>query len=418
MIKKIIAREILDSRGNPTLEVDVFTENHFGRVAVPSGASTGTHEACELRDNDKTRFNGKGVLKAVSNVNNIIQNELIGDSVLDQTKIDNKLKEIDNTKNKSFLGANAILGVSLAISKVAALEKGISLYEYYAYISGNKSYEVLPMPMMNIINGGKHSDSGLSIQEFMIVPTGANSFSESIRFGAEVFHRLKNILKADKLTVSVGDEGGFAPQIKTHEAVLDYIVKAIDECGYTDRIKIALDAAASEFYIDGKYKIDNGYLNSNELTSYYEYLVNKYPIISIEDSHSEDDFDGFKSCMDTLGDKIQLVGDDLFVTNTERIKMGITDNLANSVLIKPNQIGTLTETIEAINLAKDNGLKCIVSHRSGETEDTTISDLSVGLNTGQIKTGSVSRTDRVCKYNQLIRIEESLGDKSIFSSPF
>ncbi|MCK9186775.1 phosphopyruvate hydratase [Candidatus Gracilibacteria bacterium] len=416
-IKKIVAREVLDSRGIPTIEVEVFTENGFGRAIVPSGASTGIHEALELRDGDKKRYMGKGVLNAVKNVS-IIAEALIGMESYNQKEIDKKMIEMDGTENKSKLGANAILAVSLAVLRASANEKNLYLYEYI-----NPKSVTLPVPMMNIINGGKHADSGLDIQEFMIMPVGAEKFSEALRMGVEVFNALKSLLKDAGFSVAVGDEGGFAPKLSGNEEALDYIVKAIEKAGYKPwkDIMIALDCAASEFYDKEKniYKIKvNGIyqeLSSADLVGFYDVLLRKYPIVSIEDSHSEDDFDGFQKMMKATDGGIQLVGDDLFVTNVKRLKEGISKGLANSVLIKLNQIGTYSETISAIKMAKDVGWTAVVSHRSGETEDTTIADLVVGMETGFIKTGSLSRTERICKYNQLLRIEERLGEKAVFA---
>jgi len=416
-ITKIQAREVLDSRGIPTVEVEVFTENGFGRAIVPSGASTGVHEALELRDLDKKRYMGKGVLNAVKNVS-VIAETLIGMDSEQQEEIDKKMIKIDGTENKSKLGANAILAVSLAVLRASANEKNLYLYEYI-----NPAAVTLPVPMMNIINGGKHADSGLDIQEFMIVPVGAEKFSEALRMGVEVFNALKDLLKEGGFSVSVGDEGGFAPKLKSNEEALDYIVKAIEKAGYKPwkDVMIALDAAASEFYDTEKnvYKIKvNGVaqeLSSADLVGFYDVLLRKYPIVSIEDSHSEDDFDGFQKIMKSTEGGIQIVGDDLFVTNVKRLEEGISKGLANSVLIKLNQIGTYSETISAIKMAKNAGWTAVVSHRSGETEDTTIADLVVGMETGLIKTGSLSRTERICKYNQLLRIEERLGEKAVFA---
>ncbi|OGJ49260.1 phosphopyruvate hydratase [Candidatus Peregrinibacteria bacterium RIFOXYA2_FULL_33_7] len=416
-IKHIHAREILDSRGNPTLEVEVYTDKNMGRAAVPSGASTGIHEANELRDNDKKRYSGKGVLKAVSNVNKILNKELRNFDVLKQEKLDKKMIEIDGTANKSKLGANAILGVSLANAVVASKEKKLEFYEYL-----NKDAKLLPVPMMNIMNGGQHADSGLDIQEFMIVPVGAGSFKEALRMGAEIFHSLKSILKDNKLQTSVGDEGGFAPNLPNNEKAFEFILEAIKKAGYkaSKDVMLAIDAAASEFY-DKKKKVYNikvkgkkKELNSVQLTDFYDGLVSEYPIFSIEDSHNEDDFEGWSYMNKKLGDKIQIVGDDLFVTNVKRLEKGIDLNSANAILIKLNQIGTLTETIEAIMTANKAGWNSIVSHRSGETEDTIITDFVVSMETGQIKTGSLCRTERVCKYNRLLRIEEKLGKKAVY----
>jgi len=405
-IKDIKAREILDSRGNPTVEVDVILEsNILGRASVPSGASTGTREALELRDNDK-RYFGKGVKKAVNNVNTIIKASLIGMDSLNQREIDYKMIELDGTKTKSNLGANAILGVSMAVMKAAALYKGISLYKYIG--DGTN----MPTLMMNIINGGRHADNPLDIQEFMIIPI-RDKAEEKIRVGAEVFHTLKSILKELNMVTAVGDEGGFAPNISSNEEALKLIIKAIEKAGYIpgEDVKIALDVAASEIYKDGYYTIENKNLKVEELIEYYENLVNKYPIVSIEDPVDENDWEGFKLMTKRLGDKIQIVGDDLFVTNKEMLQKGIDLECGNAILIKVNQIGTITETIETINLAKENNYNTIISHRSGETEDTTISNLAVGLDLKQMKTGSLSRTDRTCKYNELIRIEEEISNK-------
>lgn len=414
-IQKIRAREVLDSRGNPTVEVEVFTEKGFGRAIVPSGASTGAHEAVELRDGDKARYGGKGVLKAVENVEGELADAVIGMDSEDNEGIDETMIKLDGTENKGRLGANAILGISLAAAHASAAERGVYLYEYL-----NPEAKTLPLPMMNIINGGVHADSGLDIQEFMVMPVGASNFREALRMGAEIFHTLKGLLKEAGLATSVGDEGGFAPNLPDNEAALDFIVKAIETAGYKawKEVMIALDVAASEFYKDGMYNIKVGgkeeKLSSGDLASYYDVLLRKYPIISIEDSHSEDDWEGWKKMMNSTGKTIQLVGDDLLVTNVKRLERGIKEEVANSILIKVNQIGSLTETIAAIEMAKEAKWTAVVSHRSGETEDTTIADLVVAMETGQIKTGSLSRTDRVCKYNQLLRIEERLGDKADF----
>lgn len=402
-IKNIIAREILDSRGNPTVEVDVYLESGImGRAAVPSGASTGMREALELRDKDN-RYLGKGVGKAVNNVNTIIKPALIGKDALNQKAIDAILIDLDGTENKSNLGANAILGVSMATMKAAANYKGEPVYKY---IGNGKT---LPRPMMNIMNGGAHADNNLDFQEFMIIPE-ANCIKERIRIGAEVFHTLKAILKSKGYTTAVGDEGGFAPNLKNTKEALDLIIEAITKAGYKPGIdvNIGLDVAASEFYEDGLYEVEGKKLTTNQLIDMYVDLVNNYPIISIEDPVDENDWVGFRTITEKLGDKVQLVGDDLFVTNAKYLQMGIDNHAGNAILIKVNQIGTISETIETINLAKKNGYKTVISHRSGETEDTTIADLAVGLDLGQIKTGSMSRTDRMCKYNQLIRIEEEL----------
>jgi len=414
-ITKIFAREVLDSRGNPTVEVDLTTEKGFGRAIVPSGASTGIHEAVELRDGDKSRYKGKGVLKAVENVKGPIAEAVIGMDSEDQAGIDKKMIDLDGTENKGKLGANAILGVSIAAARASANEKNIFLFEHF-----NKNAVKLPLPLMNIMNGGKHADSGLDIQEFMIVPVGADSFAEALRMGAEIFHTLKGILKEKGLSTAVGDEGGFAPNLPDNEAALDYIVQAIEMAGYKPwkEIMIALDAAASEFYDSKNDKYDikiNGKaekLTSSELINFYDVLLRKYPIISIEDGHNEDDMEGFKMLMKDIGKTIQVMGDDFTVTNVKRLKKAIDEKACNSVLIKLNQIGTVTETIDAIEMAKKANWTSVVSHRSGETEDTTIADFVVGMETGQIKTGSLSRTERICKYNQLLRIEEHLGEKA------
>ena len=400
------AREILDSRGNPTVEVDVMLENGImARAAVPSGASTGEREALEMRDGDKKRFNGKGVLNAVSNVNNKIKPVVIGMDVFDQYGIDTAMIELDGTKTKSNLGANAILGVSMACLKAAAKAKNVPLYRY---IGDGKT---LPVPMMNIINGGAHADNKLDFQEFMIIPQ-RDTIHERVRVGAEVFHALKSVLNKKGLSTGVGDEGGFAPDLESNTEGFELIIEAIKKAGYTPGVdvKLAIDVAASEFYNDGKYNLvgEGRKLTTDELISFYEELINKYPIISIEDPVDENDWEGFKKITEKLGDKVQLVGDDLFVTNKECLQKGIDMKAGNAILLKVNQIGTITETLETIKLAKDNGYKTIISHRSGETEDTTIADLAVGLDLGQIKTGSMSRTDRMCKYNQLMRIEEEL----------
>ncbi len=405
-IKNIIGREILDSRGNPTVEVDVILENGLlGRASVPSGASTGVHEALELRDNDPKRYLGKGVLKAVNNVNTLIKDSIVG-MELNQEEIDNKLLEIDGTKDKSKLGANAMLGVSLAAFKVGALLNNQPLYRYIG--DGVEC----PVPMMNILNGGAHADNGLDFQEFMIVPS-SDTFKEALRMGVEVFHNLKKVLKENGYNTGVGDEGGFAPNLSQNTDALDMIITAIEASGYVPGkdINLALDVAASEFYKDGKYTIvgENRELSKEEMVEYYVDLISKYPIISIEDGMAEDDYDGWKLLTDKIGDKIQLVGDDLFVTNKELLQHGIDLGIANAILLKLNQIGTVTETLETIDLARKNNYKTVISHRSGETEDTYIADFAVGLELGQIKTGSASRTDRTCKYNQLLRIEEELN---------
>lgn len=411
----IYAREVLDSRGNPTVEVEVYTEaGAMGSAIVPSGASTGVHEAVELRDNDEKRFLGKGVETAVDTVNLEIADELVGWDVFDQVGIDNYLIELDGTENKSRLGANAILGVSLAVAKAAADENGQRLFEYIGGVNG----KTLPVPMMNILNGGQHADNNVDIQEFMIMPVGGENFKESLRIGTEVFHNLKNVLKSRKLNTAVGDEGGFAPNLESNEEALQTIVEAIKKAGYEPGkdVMIAIDAAASEFYEDGKYNMagDNAVRTSDEMIEYYKNLVEKYPIISIEDGLAEDDWDGWKNLTKELGSKIQLVGDDLFVTNVKRLQKGIEMGVCNSILIKLNQIGTLTETLDAIELAKRHGYTAVISHRSGETEDTTIADVAVATNAGQIKTGSTSRTDRICKYNQLLRIEDMLESTAVY----
>jgi len=417
-IKTITARQIFDSRGNPTVEVDVHTENgSFGRAAVPSGASTGEHEAVELRDGGSD-YMGKGVSIAVENVNSVISQALIGKSVLNQEEIDNIMLDLDGTENKSILGANAILGVSLAVSKAAASFNRIPLYKY---LGGNDA-SILPVPMMNIINGGSHSDAPIAFQEFMIMPVEAKSFSHAVKMGSEIFHHLKKILSERKLSTAVGDEGGFAPKLDGTEDALETIIKSITSAGYRagDDVMIALDCASSEFYENGKYDYrifegeDAKILNSEEQANYLSELVDKYPIISIEDGMDENDWDGWKYLTKISGDKVQLVGDDLFVTNEKILQKGISENAGNSILIKVNQIGTLTETINAVRLAQKNGYTTVMSHRSGETEDYTISDLSVALGTGQIKTGSMSRSDRISKYNQLLRIEEELKEKAIY----
>jgi len=410
-ITSIHAREILDSRGNPTVEVETELENGtVGRAAVPSGASTGAFEAMELRDGDKKRYTGKGVLKAVDNINSIIAPELEGMDALYQREIDQMMRDLDGTENKSKLGANAILGVSLSAAKAVALSLQMPLYRYLGGINGH----VLPSPMMNILNGGEHADNSVDLQEFMIMPLGALTFSEGLRMGAEVFHNLKKVLGKDGLNTAVGDEGGFAPDLKTNEDAIKYIIKAIETAGYKPGkdIYIALDPAATEFFEKGKYNLkgEGKVLTPDEMVDYYAGLVEKYPIISIEDGMAEEDWDGWKKLTERIGDEVQLVGDDLFVTNTKRLKKGIEMGVANSILIKVNQIGTLSETMDAIEMATRAGYTAVISHRSGETGDTTIADLVVGLNAGQIKTGAPSRTDRVCKYNQLLRIEEDLGD--------
>ncbi|NOY51873.1 MAG: phosphopyruvate hydratase [Chlorobi bacterium] len=417
-IANIHARQILDSRGNPTIEVDVYTSNGIvGRAAIPSGASTGIHEAVELRDGDKSTYLGKGVLKAVQNVNDILAEELEGFFVTEQTEIDTMMIEIDGTPNKAKLGANAILGVSLAVAHAAAQETGQHLFRYI----GGVNAKILPVPMMNILNGGSHADNSIDFQEFMIMPIGGENFADSLRMGAEVFHNLKSVLKKAGYSTNVGDEGGFAPNLKSNEEAVQVILQAIEKAGYKpgEDIYIALDPASSEYFLaeENVYhmKWSSGEkLTPAEMVDYFDNWVNKYPILSIEDGMAEDDWDGWKIMTDKMGDKIQLVGDDLFVTNTERLSRGIDSGVANSILIKLNQIGTLTETVDAVNMATRNGYTSVISHRSGETEDVTIADLAVALNTGQIKTGSASRSDRIAKYNQLMRIEEILGDTAVY----
>lgn len=417
-IAAVHARQILDSRGNPTVEVDVITtDGELGRAAVPSGASTGKHEAVELRDNKKNEWQGKGVSKAINNINNIIAKEITGLLVDEQNLIDQIMIQLDGTPNKAKLGANAILAVSLAVAKAAAVESGLSLYRYVGGVNAN----TLPIPLMNILNGGAHADNKIDFQEFMIVPTGADTFSQALQMGTNVFHQLKAVLKKKGYSTNVGDEGGFAPNIASNEEAIETVLTAIEAAGYKPGkdIYIAMDAASTEFY-DEKAKVyhfhkSNGKkLTSDEMVSYWASWVKKYPIISIEDGMAEDDWAGWKKLTDTLGKKTQLVGDDLFVTNVTRLKKGIDGGIANSILVKVNQIGTLTETIDAVNLAKNNSYTSVMSHRSGETEDTTIADLAVALNCGQIKTGSASRTDRIAKYNQLLRIEEELGPMAYY----
>ncbi|MBN2223795.1 MAG: phosphopyruvate hydratase [Deltaproteobacteria bacterium] len=415
-ILDVYAREILDSRGNPTLEVDVILESGtLGRAAVPSGASTGEHEAVELRDGDKSRYSGKGVLTARNNVNDVLAPNIIGMDAADQIELDNTLLELDGTENKSQIGANAIMGVSVAAAKAAAEELGLPLFQYL----GGVGARLLPVPMMNIMNGGKHADNNVDIQEFMIMPVGASSFAESLRMGAEVFHSLRNVLIAKKFATGVGDEGGFAPNLASNREALDLIVMAIEKAGYkpgTD-VLLALDCAASSFFKDGKYTLAGEGappMDATKLIDFYESIIKDYPIISIEDGLDENDWDGFIQMTKRLGDRIQIVGDDIYVTNTRLLKKGIETGASNSILIKVNQIGTLTETFSAIEMAKKAGFTAVISHRSGETEDTTIADLAVAANTGFIKTGSASRTDRIAKYNQLMRIEETLGDAALF----
>lgn len=411
IITDVFAREIMDSRGNPTVEVDVVLEDgSLGRAAVPSGASTGAYEAVELRDGDKERYLGKGVLKAVENVNSIIAPELIGLDALDQVVIDNIMLELDGTPNKGKLGANALLGVSMAVAKAAAASQGLALYQYL----GGFNAKQLPVPMMNILNGGQHADNNVDIQEFMVMPVGAASFSEALRMGAEVYHNLKGVLKGRGLNTAIGDEGGFAPNLASNEQALEVIIEAIQKAGYKpgEQIALALDVASSEIFKDGKYNLEGEGLvkTSSEMVEYYTALVEKYPIISIEDGMAEDDWDGWSLLTERLGGKVQLVGDDLFVTNTERLSRGIEAKVGNSILVKVNQIGTLTETFDTMEMAKRAGYTCVVSHRSGETEDSTIADIAVAVNAGQIKTGAPARTDRIAKYNQLLRIEEELGE--------
>lgn len=418
LIESVHARQILDSRGNPTIEVEVYTESGaWGRAAVPSGASTGTHEAVELRDGDKKKYLGKGVLKAVDNVNNKIAPEVVGYSVFEQNLLDKIMIELDGTPNKGKLGANAILGTSLAIARAAAMECGMPLYRYVGGVSAN----TLPVPLMNILNGGSHADNAIDFQEFMVMPAGADTFSEALRMGTEVFHTLKKVLHDKGLSTNVGDEGGFAPNLKSNEEAIEVVLKAIEKAGYKpgEDIFIALDPAASEFY-DSKSKVyhfkksDGRKLRPVEMVEYWANWVKKYPILSLEDGMAEDDWSGWKALTEKIGSKVQLVGDDLFVTNVKRLQKGIDEGIANAILIKVNQIGTLTETIDAVNLATRNAYRSVMSHRSGETEDSTIADLAVALNTGQIKTGSASRSDRMAKYNQLIRIEEELGEVARF----
>ncbi|MGM0547009.1 MAG: phosphopyruvate hydratase [Bacteroidota bacterium] len=417
-IEEVIGRQIIDSRGNPTVEVDVvLTNDMMGRAAVPSGASTGEHEAVELRDSNSDAFLGKGVTKAVENVNTIIANELRGQEVFNQVEIDNTLLDVDGTENKGNLGANAILGVSLAVADAASNALNIPLWRYI----GGVNAKVLPVPMMNIINGGSHADNNVDLQEFMIMPTGAASFSEAVRMGSEIFHRLKKVLHDKNYSTAVGDEGGFAPNLKSNEEAIEVILDAIEKAGYipNDEVVIALDPATAEFYNAEKevYEFrwsDGSQRSSEDMVVFWSEWVDKYPIVSIEDALDENDWDGWKKLTDAVGDKVQLVGDDLFVTNTDRLARGIKQGVANSILIKVNQIGTLTETLDAIEMAHKNDYTAVVSHRSGETEDTTIADLAVATNAGQIKTGSMSRTDRIAKYNQLLRIEEQLGDNAIF----
>jgi enolase len=417
-ITDVHARQILDSRGNPTVEVDVITEDGvIGRAAVPSGASTGKHEAVELRDGDKSVYMGRGVLKAVANVNDTIADQLIGINVNEQTHIDHMLLQIDGTENKANMGANATLAVSMAVARAAAQESGLPLFRYL----GGVNASVMPMPLMNILNGGAHADNKIDFQEFMIVPVGATNFSEGLRWGVEVFHHLKSVLKKKGYSTNVGDEGGFAPDIQSNEEAIETVLMAIEAAGYKpgEQISIAMDAATSEMFNEENgtykfYKSSGKIISSDEMVAYWTAWVNKYPIVSIEDGMAEDDWSGWKKLTDSVGSKCQLVGDDLFVTNVKRLQQGIDQGIANSILVKVNQIGTVTETINAVQLAQHNGYTSIMSHRSGETEDTTIADLAVALNCGQIKTGSASRTDRMAKYNQLLRIEELLGADAIY----
>jgi enolase len=419
-IKNIIAREVLDSRGNPTIEADVELDSGvMGSACAPSGASTGSREALELRDQDPARYLGKGVLKAVQNVNTEIRQALIGQDAADQKALDGVMLELDGTENKAKLGANAILSVSLAAAKAAALDAGLPLYAHIAQLNGSAGNYSLPVPMMNIVNGGEHADNNVDIQEFMVQPTGAASFSEALRYGAEIFHALKSVLKKQGLSTAVGDEGGFAPNLSSNAAALDSILQAIEIAGFRPGadIHLALDCAASEFYVDGKYVLagEGKSYDSGEFADYLQGLAENYPILSIEDGMDESDWEGWAKLSAQIGDKVQLVGDDLFVTNTKILQRGIDENIANSILIKFNQIGTLTETLAAISMAKAAGYTSVISHRSGETEDTTIADLSVAIAAGQIKTGSLCRSDRVAKYNRLLRIEEELGSNSVFN---
>lgn len=418
-IVKVIGREVMDSRGNPTVEAEVYlASGHWGRACAPSGASTGTREALELRDGDKSRYLGKGVLTAVNYINNEIAEVLNGQNALEQRHIDNLMIELDGTENKEKLGANAILAVSLANAKAAAEAKGVALYEHIADINGTAGQFSMPVPMMNIINGGEHADNNVDIQEFMVQPVGASSFSEALRMGAEIFHSLKKVLSARGLNTAVGDEGGFAPNLKSNEEALAVIVEAVKAAGYemNKDVTLALDCAASEFYVDGKYDLkgEGKVFDSAGFADFLADLSNRYPIVSIEDGLDESDWDGWKVLTDKIGEKVQLVGDDLFVTNTKILSRGIENNIGNSILIKFNQIGSLSETLDAIKMAQDAGFTAVISHRSGETEDATIADLAVGTAAGQIKTGSLCRSDRVAKYNQLLRIEQQLGDKAVY----
>ena len=419
-ITEIRAREVLDSRGNPTVEADIrLSSGAFGSACAPSGASTGSREALELRDKNPERYFGKGVLTAVRNVNTQIRDALIGKSAVDQASLDQLMLDLDGTENKSKLGANAILAVSLAAAKAAAVDLGIPLYQHIARLNGSDGMFILPVPMMNIVNGGEHADNNVDIQEFMVQPTGADSFREALRYGAEIFHALKSVLNGQGLNTAVGDEGGFAPNLPSNSAALDAIMEAITKAGFKpgEDIHLALDCAASEFYVDGKYNLrgENKSFDSAGFADYLQGLAENYPILSIEDGMDESDWDGWAKLSEKIGDKVQLVGDDLFVTNTSILKRGIDENIANSILIKFNQIGSLTETLAAINMAKDAAYTAVISHRSGETEDTTIADLAVATAAGQIKTGSLCRSDRVAKYNRLLRIEEELGAASIYN---
>ena len=419
IISNVHARQVLDSRGNPTVEVEVMTnQGVVGRAIVPSGASTGIHEAVELRDNDKGVYMGKGVLKAVNNVNTVLNEQLNGAYIFDQIALDRKMLEIDGSSNKGNIGANAILGVSLAAARAAADTVGLPLYKYI----GGVGAHTLPVPMMNILNGGSHADNKIDIQEFMVMPTGAESFSEGLRWGTEIFHHLKAVLHSKGMSTNVGDEGGFAPNLSSNEEALEVIIKAIENAGYRpgEDVHLALDAASSEFYLKDEqvyhfHKSTGEKLSAADMVDFYDNWAKKYPIVSIEDGLDEDDWSGWKLMTEKMGDRVQLVGDDLFVTNTQRLKEGIDKDIANSILIKVNQIGTLTETIAAVDMAHRNAYTSVISHRSGETEDTTIADLAVALNTGQIKTGSASRTDRIAKYNQLLRIEEELGNQAYYA---
>jgi enolase len=419
-IVKIIAREVMDSRGNPTIEADVHLENGaWGRACAPSGASTGSREALELRDGDKSRYLGKGVLKAVDNVNNDIAKALLGQDALDQGKVDQIMIELDGTENKDKLGANAILAVSLATAKAAAMAKDVPLYAHIADLNGTSGQFTMPVPMMNIINGGEHADNNVDIQEFMVQPVGAKSFREALRMGAEIFHSLKKVLQGRGLSTAVGDEGGFAPNLASNAEALAVIVEAVENAGYKmgDDITLALDCAASEFYVDGKYDLkgEGKVFDSAGFGDYLAELTTQYPIVSIEDGLDESDWDGWKLLTDKIGQDVQLVGDDLFVTNTKILKRGIDESIGNAILIKFNQIGSLTETLEAIRMAQEANFNVVISHRSGETEDATIADLAVAVAAGQIKTGSLCRSDRVAKYNQLLRIEQELGDKAVYN---